>query len=65
MSENQNDADSGSKQSQTITRTMNEWDTEVGHFVSLQVERTGEAIGCMTKCPRLPEAVHERPKSEP
>jgi hypothetical protein len=36
---------------------MNELNTEVGHFVSHRVERTGEAIGRMTKCQSLPEAL--------
>ncbi len=44
-----------SEQSETVTHTMSEWNTEVSHFLSRRVARDGETIGRMTKCQNLPE----------
>jgi hypothetical protein len=43
------------EQSQSIAKTMAEWNTEMSHFLTHRVARNGEAIGSMTKCQSLPE----------
>jgi len=45
------------EQSETVTHTMSEWNTEVSHFLSRRVARNGETIGRMTKCQNLPEVL--------
>ena len=43
------------EQGQSVAKTINEWNTEVSHFLSHRVARNGEALGRMTKCQNLPE----------
>ena len=43
------------EQSQSVAKTIGEWNTEVSHFLSHRVARNGETLGRMTKCQNLPE----------
>ncbi len=43
------------EQGQSVAKTINEWNTEVSHFLSHRVARNGEALGQMTKCQSFPE----------
>jgi hypothetical protein len=43
------------EQGQSVAKTINEWNTEVSHFLSHRVARNGEVLGRMTKCQNAPE----------
>ena len=45
------------EQGQSVAETINEWNTEVSHFLNHRVARNGEALGRMTKCQNLPEVL--------
>src|SRR5215469_14720836 len=40
---------------QSIAKTISEWNTDVGHFVSHRAVRATEAMARMAKCQSLPE----------
>src|SRR5262249_54136086 len=40
---------------QSVARTIGEWNTEAGHFVSHRAARTNEALARMAKCQSFPE----------
>ena len=40
---------------QSLAKTISEWNTEVGHFVSHRAARTSEAVARMAKCQSFPE----------
>ena len=40
---------------QSIAKTISEWNTEVGHFVSHRATRTSEATARMAQCQGFPE----------
>jgi hypothetical protein len=40
---------------QSIAKTISEWNTDVGHFVSHRAARTSEAMAGMAKCQSFPE----------
>ena len=43
------------EQGQSAAKTINEWNTEVSHFLSHRAARNGEALGRMTKCQNVTE----------
>jgi hypothetical protein len=43
------------EQGQSVAKTINEWTTEVSHFLSHRAARNGEVLGRMTKCQNVPE----------
>jgi len=43
------------EQSQSIAKTISEWNTEVGHFVSHRATRTSEAMARMARCHSVAE----------
>jgi hypothetical protein len=43
------------EQGQSVAKTINEWTTEVSHFLNHRVARNGEALGRMTKCQNFTE----------
>jgi len=40
---------------QSIAKTIGEWNTDLGHFVSHRAARTSEAMARMAKCQSFPE----------
>jgi 2-keto-4-pentenoate hydratase len=46
-----------SDQGQVITKAMADWNTELSSFVGHRMSRNSKAMGQMTKCPALPEAL--------
>src|SRR2546430_70029 len=45
------------KRSETFTKALSDWNTEVTHFVSQRVNRSSEAVGRVTQCRSVPEVV--------
>jgi hypothetical protein len=43
------------EQGQSVAKTIGEWGTEVGHFLSNRAARNGEVLGRLTKCQNIPE----------
>jgi hypothetical protein len=42
---------------QSVARTIGDWNTEVGHFVSHRVARNSETFGQMAKCKHFTEVL--------
>jgi Phasin protein len=42
---------------QSVAKTISEWNTEVGHFLSHRAARNSETMGRMTKCRSVPEVL--------
>ena len=45
------------EQGQSIAKTISEWNTDVGHFVSHRAARTSEAMARMAKCQSFPDII--------
>jgi len=45
------------EQGQSIAKTIGEWNTDVGHFVSHRAARTSEAMARMAKCQSFPDII--------
>ena len=43
------------EQGQSVVQTTNQWNAELGQFLTHRVARNGEAMGRMTQCRSLPE----------
>jgi hypothetical protein len=43
------------EQGQSVAKTIGEWNTEAGQFLTHRVARNGEALGRMAKCQNIPE----------
>jgi hypothetical protein len=43
------------ERSETFGKALADWNTEITHFVTKRISRSGEAVGRMTQCRSLPE----------
>lgn len=43
------------ERSETFAKALAEWNTEITHFLTKRISRSGEAVGRVTQCRSLPE----------